>query len=275
MKKGVETHGPDSAELVDKKKEANADLNLEPSTGTKEKYKERGDKAKEARLRGDFAARAEGLKEEFKGTVAQVAGEKYVLNFTSLQKDGKNVEKAEDLKKEAEDKNFNLDRVSGQFNLVKTGEGKENLNLTYSLPIKKILSCDTPAALKQLITGSFAGTDDYYKKMQASGRAIDTANAPKETAIPRASAEKSDKKEAKMEEIKKAAAKTGGNVSILEGKSFSSIIVKMSESRQIHLASTDLAVWSVGEVQNGKMTGKSTTENPIEFIRPAEKEANA
>ena len=36
-----------------------------------------------------------------------------------------------------------------------------------------------------------------------------------------------------------------------------------------------MAVWSVGEVNNGKMTGKSTTENPIEFIRPAEKEQNA
>ncbi len=263
MKNGVEVPHFDNPEKVDNPEKGKTKPKLE----TFAVYEERNEKILNARLRGDFAARVDGLREEFEGVEVHIAGEKYTFKFTALLKDGKRAEKTEDLKKEAEDKNFNLDRISGQFTLVATGEKKENLNLIYTLPIKTILACDTRAALKRLITDSFGGTDEYYKKLKAS--------AQKETPTPRVLAERAEKREAKIKKIKKAAEAAKSNVSTLEGENFTSVIVRIPTGTQFHFTSTDMAVWNVAEVNNGKLTGKTTTENPLEFIKPAETEPNA
>lgn len=206
-------------------------------------------------LRLDFLGRADNFEKEFKGVNIEVSGEKYTLNFSSLLKDGKKVEKGDmkDLKKDVDEKGLNLDRISGNFDLVAI-KGRENLNLSYNLSIKRILTCQTPAMLARLITETFAGTDDHYRK--AGQRPV----APKEQPGV------VEKKQEKINEVKKTAEARGGEVSILEGKGITSLVVRFRNEKQIHLTSSDMAVWSYAEVENGKISRSGSTSSPQEVL---------
>jgi hypothetical protein len=221
-------------------------------------------------LREDFLARAEVIPKIFRGVQVEVGGEKYTLNFTCYQKDGKPVEKEKqkEFLADVKGKKVGMERIYGQFDLAGIEGRPEKLNLSYSLPLNRILTCQTAAMLKGLITGAFAGTDGYYRNL--------SARKQKEAApviTPKQKPETADKKEAQVDKIRRAAGGAGMEYSILEGKEFVSIILRTTDKTQLHLTSADMAVWSVARVDNGKLTGKTTTENPLEFIKPQEAEA--
>jgi hypothetical protein len=228
-------------------------------------------------LREDFAQKAAEIPKMFKSVEVEVSGQNYVMKFNAFRKDGEKVEKVEeliaDVKGEGKDKKkLSLDKIEGEFSLAAVEGGPKGVDLSCSIPVKRILTCQTPAILKRFITESFAGTTDYYRKLESR-----KGEKNKEAVIPVKPAEsvaKNGGKEAKLAQIKKEAAAKGAEVAILSGDNFISVSVRKSDSTQLRLTSSDMAVWTVEKADKGKMSGRSSTENPAEFIRIQESEPN-
>jgi hypothetical protein len=219
-------------------------------------------------MREEFIMRSKEIPKMFKGVQVDIGGEKYTLDFISYQKDGKKAEKPDELIKDVEERKLTLDRVGGQFELVDISGRAEKLNMSYSIPVKRILTCQTPAILKEMITGDFAGTSDHYKKLAEQAR-------EKKSVLPQPTNDRHKEKEGgerALEAIRTAANKIKAETSVLQGKEFTSVIIRVSSATQLHLTSQDMAVWSVSRVDNGKLTGTKQTDNPVEFIRMQEEE---
>jgi hypothetical protein len=292
MKKGPEVpdfEKPEST-LVDKKAET---ANLIPSGNEQTERRNAQSKIEEIRrreaelesqeqaklekelgadlLRADFIARAKDFPEQYNKIGVEIGGETYFMSFVCFKKDGNPVEKTEDLVREAKGDDgkgpkLQLSRVEGSFSLIGTRGGIKGVDIDCTLPVSRILTCQSPGMLKRLLTETFGGTDEYYGKLAKAEREAD------KDAAPARKEDKADKKEAPrgepvMAQIKKAAAEKDGDISILKGNDFTSVCVRLGGETQLRLTSPDMAVWTASVVSGGKAKPAGRTENPAEFIR--------
>jgi hypothetical protein len=208
---------------------------------------------------GDFIGRAKTFKEEFKDVDVEVAGEKHTLSFSSFTKDGKNVknEEVDHLIEDVQKGKVDINRLSGNFQLVSTNDKEARVNLNFNVPVLKMLTFQNKATLTRFVTETFAGTDGYYKKMRAS------AEAQGKKEIPPA---QHAAHEENVQNIRQVAESKKATASILSSESMTSVVVRFSTERQIHFTSVDRTLWHVAEVSNGKITSEQTTDNPREVI---------
>jgi hypothetical protein len=230
-------------------------------------------------LREDFTAQAESFSKVFKNIEVKVGGETYIMAFTGLNKDGKRVETDKLVKEVGGKSGLSLDRIDGEFELRAVKKGIKGVEMSCSIPVKRILTCQTPAMLKQYITENFAGTTDYYSDLRENAESKNK-EAREDVLVHHEQSENLSKKnqedrkeamESRIAQIKKAVSEAGGESSILSGDNFTSISAHIG-SNQLRLTSTTGAVWSVETVENGKLKGRSVTRKPLEFIKPSEAE---
>jgi hypothetical protein len=229
-------------------------------------------------LREDFITRAEQFPKTYNKVDVEVGGETYFMSFTGFQKSGKSVDKTADLVREVKGENrdgkkLRLGAIDGEFTLTGTKSGQKGLDMKCTIPVTRILTCQSPGMLKRLLTETFGGADAYYGRLAGEKQKEKSKNV---TASPQKNGmieSKTDAdKEAVIARIKKAAEAKEGETSIISRDAFISASIRIGDKKQLRLTSADMAVWNVAVISDGTTLSTGRTENPEEFIRLQEAE---
>lgn len=272
---------PPDREIVENSKLENPDFSTKDTTGVKkepyspENYRNTKERVAQAELRENFLRFAESYERDLGEVKVNVAGEEYALRFKNFTHEGAPQKSTEDLMAKVEKKeNFDMRKVAANLTLVSIKGRPEPLTLNFNVPLNKIITGDVRGTLVSFITGTFAGTDNYYRRIRAVTEGTEKAPAAHATHATheRVPNEKSSKAAAALKKILSDRAGGREDVSLLEGNGIMSVIVSVaSQEKQVHFTTTgDKSSWHVFQTEKGQKTFEQTGLKPEEMLKFAE-----
>lgn len=212
-------------------------------------------------LKDDFVEKAPGYKDSIKNIEVQVAGEKHKVSFKCFTDKGKEESDVKKLTQNVDKGKSKLQNIDCRLSLVGIKGRAESLNFDLDIPVKKIMTGQLQAAVKNAITNSFGGTTEYYQKLQASKEKPDQRP------------EKQKEHEADVKKIQEKAKEVGAETSIMHSEKITSLIVNIPQkNKQLHLSTVDRSSWHVAIVSSGALSKELAGNSPQEILSLVEKE---
>lgn len=212
-------------------------------------------------LKDDFVEKAPGYKDSIKNLEVEVAGEKHSVSFKCFTDKGKEESDVKKLTQNVDKGKSKLQDINCRLSLVGIKGRAESLNFDLDIPVKKIMTGQLQAAVKNAITNSFGGTTEYYQKLQASKEKPDQRP------------EKQKEHEGDVKKIQEKAKEVGAETSIMHSAKITSLIVNVPQkNKQLHLSTVDRSSWHVAIVSSGALSKELAGNSPQEILSLVEKE---
>jgi hypothetical protein len=212
-------------------------------------------------LKDDFVQKAPSYKDSIKNLEVEVAGEKHNVSFKCFTDQGKEEPDVKKITQNVDKGKSKLQNIDCRLSLVGTKGRTESLSFDLDIPVKKIMTGQLQAAVKNAITNSFGGTTEYYQKLQASKEKPDQRP------------EKQKEHEADVKKIQEKAKEVGAETSIMHSEKITSLIVNIPQkNKQLHLSTVDRTSWHVAIVSSGAISKELAGNSPQEILSLVEKE---
>jgi hypothetical protein len=246
---------------------------LKPQKETVDKQKDSANRVREAKEReqkSSFLERIDSpitsFENTFNGSKIKFGQEERVVTFSGFNVDGTKAGDKEKLAKDVKAEQVKMGQISCPFKISPSEKG--GLDSSVELPLSRVMALQDGRDLEKAVVSAFGGDLEHSNKEKNQKAAESTKPLDKQKP-----ADTSDKQ--KVLSLLSQAKKDNHEVSTLNAGNLTIVSVRLTEKKQLNFSSNDLAVWTATTVSNGKLTGKTSTENPVELLKLNDKDLSA